>query len=797
MKSLRLDPIRRITAITLFCLILTAGYATFSADYGANQAENAISEIEKHLKDLKNMNDDHSPLSRSERAKIKKHFYSPTNSLDSHSDFDKSKHTDSSSSSHKTHSHRQEGDHASPHNDEPESDNDEDAKNSDLVNPDEWDNIVKDVSNIDCPHKSFYTKHDKIKAEHDLDDVESLCDADLRKGMLNPMGRINVFPKKVYNYINQQVYLPLGYSVQSQTTFSELIKDAIFLSDDDSRISGDMMLPHNREYKNNILEAFKNIEHYSTNFEDNKPQISDAILDLLKKFHIYWNVKRHRNEMDQVKENTLDIIKEIIKQYRRSQNNMKLTALNILHNIKDAYFRFFRADKLLEVLKDKPVEQLTVQILRRYKDNVDKIRMHQSSYNLMITEIGYLLELSLGFWRVNYMNGIVDKQNVERFRFAVIDKIKEIYADYQKYMIETGDSTYNDVKDFTVIFLGKLEVKIHRIFNVFTFRGYLNIPKVPVETQLYSAAELYFRLMDQLVVVPERCLDMHVNDLKECLSAEITNILNNFYYDYWMFTSVNGAQLFDFIKVGVGAILEALELAHNWDNAINWKNQYFAELFKFDEQFRQKYYIRKVYELDDLMNQMGYIIERQKGLQVMAQNRFKLLDKLDTDIYDLFVKLKSDYNQYDPLNKHIDILNKIKERIHNFLQEFVSKFPGHIDKRTRHLMNDLSRSVETWYRQHCVKYVVNTSPNNKITALDQLVPVPSQPGTVTQQVFHEPVVMSGATYPTGMGFMGQPENLTPDESGGIAENNGMIPEIDGGNTDKPDGNQMGMMHMRE
>ena len=64
--------------------------------------------------------------------------------------------------------------------------------------------------------------------------------------------------------------------------------------------------------------------------------------------------------MDQVKENTVDIIKEIIKQYRRSQNNMKLTALNILHNIKDAYFRFFRADKLLDVLKDKPVEQLTV-----------------------------------------------------------------------------------------------------------------------------------------------------------------------------------------------------------------------------------------------------------------------------------------------------------------------------------------------------------------------------------------------------------------------------------------------------
>ena len=589
--------------------------------------------------------------------------------------------------------------------------------------------------------------------------------------------------------------MPLGYKVGTQTTFSELIKDAVFLNEDSSKISGNMMLPHNKEYKNNILEAFKNIEHYSTNFEDNKPQISDAILDLLKKFHIFWNVKRRRNEMDQVKSNTTDIIKTLIKQYRTSQTNIRLTTLNILNNIKDAYFRFFRADKLLEVLKDQPVEQITVQILRRYKDNVDKIRMHQSSYKTIITEVGYLLELCLSFMKVNYLNNLVDKQNEERFRFAVIDKIKAVYKDYQKYMIETGDSSYNDVKDFTVILLSKLEVKLHKIFQVYSFRGYLNIPKVPVETELYSAAELYFKLMDQLVIVPERCLDMHVNDIKECLTSEISNILNNFYFDYWMFTSVNGAQLFDFIKIGITGIIEAMDLAHNWDNAVNWKNQYFAELFKFDELFRQKYYIRKVYELDDLMNQIGYIIERQKGLQIMAKNHFKLLDKLDTEIYELFIRLKADYNQFDPLNKHVDILNKIKERIHNFLQKFINDFHGKTGKRVRHLINDISRSVETWYREHCVKYVVNSSPNNKITPMDSLIPVPSHPGTIMQQVYHEPVVMSGATYPLGVGPMGEMESVqdesNPEDS--LAQNNEQMAEMQQGGGQDDQGGQGGQM----
>ena len=645
---------------------------------------------------------------------------------------------------------------------------------------DEWDNLLDALTKVDCPTKAFYTKHHADMNEHMEDEILSLCDADLRKGILNPLGRINVFPKKLYKYMNNQIYMPLGYKVDSKTTFSELIKDAIFLNEDSSKISGDMMLPHNGEYKNNILEAFKNIQHYSTNFEDNKPQISDAILDLLKKFHIYWNVKRRRNEMDQVKSQTMDIIKTLITQYKKSENNMRLTTLNILHNVKDAYFRFFRADKLLEVLKDQPVEQITVQILRRYKDNVDKIRMHQNSYKTMITEVGYLLELCLSFWKINYLNNIVDKQNEERFRFAVVDKIKEVYSDYQKYLIETGDSTYNDVKDFTVILLSKLEVKMHKIFNVYSFRGYLNIPKVPVETELYSAAELYFKLMDQLVIVPDRCLDMHVNDIKECLTSEVSNILNNFYFDYWMFTSVNGAQLFDFIKIGVTSITEAMDLSHNWDNAINWKNQYFTELFKFDEVFRQKYYIRKVYELDDLMNQIGYIIERQKGLQIMAKNHFKLLDKLDTDIYELFVRLKADYNQFDPLNKHVDILNKIKDRIHTFLQNFIKSFPGKSSKRIRHLMNDISRSVENWYREHCVKYVVNSSPNNKVTPLDSLVPVPSHPGTMIQQVFHEPVIMSGAMYPLGMGNLTDPQ-LSDQPDGEVAQNNEVIPEVEGGN----------------
>jgi len=61
-----------------------------------------------------------------------------------------------------------------------------------------------------------------------------------------------------------------------------------------SLIHPEMQITNNRDFQNMMLKTFETIEDVSSNFFNNKGQISNIILDMLKKFHIYWNVHRQR-----------------------------------------------------------------------------------------------------------------------------------------------------------------------------------------------------------------------------------------------------------------------------------------------------------------------------------------------------------------------------------------------------------------------------------------------------------------------------------------------------------------------
>lgn len=41
-----------------------------------------------------------------------------------------------------------------------------------------------------------------------------------------------------------------------------------------------------------VVKTFETIENASADFVNNKGQISNIIIDLLKRFHIFWNVHR-------------------------------------------------------------------------------------------------------------------------------------------------------------------------------------------------------------------------------------------------------------------------------------------------------------------------------------------------------------------------------------------------------------------------------------------------------------------------------------------------------------------------
>lgn len=66
---------------------------------------------------------------------------------------------------------------------------------------------------------------------------------------------------------------------------------------------------------------------------------------------------------------------------------MKATTIDILYNIKNAYYKFIKAHKIMEVIRKRPAEMVTMEILRRYKNNVEKIHSGESSIELRVAEI--------------------------------------------------------------------------------------------------------------------------------------------------------------------------------------------------------------------------------------------------------------------------------------------------------------------------------------------------------------------------------------------------------------------------
>lgn len=57
---------------------------------------------------------------------------------------------------------------------------------------------------------------------------------------------------------------------------------------------------------------------------------------------------------------TLEFVRQILNKFKYTNDEMKATTIDLLYNIKKAYFKFLRAHKMMEVVKKRPAEMVTV-----------------------------------------------------------------------------------------------------------------------------------------------------------------------------------------------------------------------------------------------------------------------------------------------------------------------------------------------------------------------------------------------------------------------------------------------------
>lgn len=598
------------------------------------------------------------------------------------------------------------------------------------------------LRNIDCSKEPPVAEDSLQTVNIKPDSYSDLCEEAIKSKLLYPMSKANHHALDLFNYLKKFVYLPLGMDMRAKYTFPEVLIDTFFLSDDSSMISKDLKLPTNEEFYKEVSSTFKNIEGYSSDFDTNQEKISAEIIDLLKKFHIFWNVHRNRHQMNSVEKNTLQIIHGLLRTFRKTTAVMKNATLHVLNSIKDGYFRFLRAYRMWQILQKKPLEMIALQIIRRYKENLERIRLHKSSNEVMSIEIAYMLDMLRAFFLLNNQYKIEDGENLKRYEVGIFQKITYIYETYRKYLIENGEACYEDVRTFTATLLLKMQHRAYIIFKVYTINSYKNLPAFVVENQSTSAIKIYYEIFDQFLVVPIQCLDLTLTNLELCVGQKGFAAIQNEYTNYQLFASVSGNDLVQFLRSGYKEIMKKLDKQKGYNDYDKFKSIYYPELTKFALLYRQKYGIHDMSVLDELENNLGYEIEKTKSINKVSKTDYDVIDLFDRTLYDFFLTMKTKYNQFAPLNKDTKLLKSIENDLegvmNSFRRENIRSFNNDMDN----LFTDIQNVCKLWLQDHSVHFIINSHSLNNDPSIIGHTNLSLRNSALVQQAMNNPVVAS-------------------------------------------------------
>lgn len=619
----------------------------------------------------------------------------------------------------------------------------EDANAEELIGDTALDQLLIEFKKLDCDNnKSLKTTTQNLDYTSGKDDNEEFCNQDLRNEVLSPIANIDTSPLPVFNYLNKNIYGPLGYKYYEKFAFPDLLADLIFLNSKYSMIHPETPIPVYTDFKQGILKSFAQIADYSSDFHHNKSLISSNIIDLLKQFHIWWNVHRQRHQMSHVHKHTFDIIKSVMVRYKQTHDAMKATTIHILKNIKDAYYRFVKANKMFDVIKKEPADMIAAEILRRYKNNIENIHMHKSSYELRVTETAFIMDLLRAYLVVNFKLKVTDDESQLRYEAAVYNRIIAVYKDYKKYLVEIGSEAYNDVKDFTATLLLKMNHRVYIIYRLTTMAGWVDLSTFEINNYLTSQIKVYYEFFDGMSVIPGECLDLMSNILEDCMNDKAHKLIMYFYDKYQLFASVAGADLLSYLRNNVTQIAIVLNAKKSFDNFTNFRNNYFAELFKFAVMFRNKYLIKDMGAVDDLENELGFEIEKSKKTHAISKINYALVDRLDRRFYNLFLNIKSKFNKFAPVEKDLKVMSLMAKAVERMIEKFREDEKNKLDQNIEDMLDKCKVILNEWLKHHSVQYIVNSDTINAETPFTQYIPLPEPHSNIVQQVISEPTIQS-------------------------------------------------------
>ena len=108
-----------------------------------------------------------------------------------------------------------------------------------------------------------------------------------------------------------------------------------------------------KTFEQNILQSFLEISSKVSSLDQYEPALNELIISILKKCHIYWNTLRAKNQLDQAHVDTKNLLETVARIYYFRQTFLKEVTKTVLEQIKVAYKKFVRADKIKDFMATK------------------------------------------------------------------------------------------------------------------------------------------------------------------------------------------------------------------------------------------------------------------------------------------------------------------------------------------------------------------------------------------------------------------------------------------------------------
>lgn len=563
----------------------------------------------------------------------------------------------------------------------------------------------KILEEIDCT-QGDNAESKAWNAEH------SLCDSNLEQIALSPLGKYGSSIDEINQFLDETVYKPLAYSMVPRNNLSDMLADINSLDSKNFLLDGHALQDNYGIFRDAILRIFSDVEGKTSDVEKNHTDINELIVQILKRFHLYWNTLRYKKQTAKVREDTVAVIKELSHALDDRQKFLGEVTRVLLTKVKDAYFRFMRAHKMLAFMNANAAEILVTQIIARYQDICDNIKESKFHEIKLVRETSFLLHMVMVYNYANYKNGYPEALALNKYETQLSIRIQTNYEMYKNILRVSDPIRLKSIRDFTATFLLKARHFNFIMFHFHNIATMLNAYQMFFDLDSARTAKIYNEVMDNLLVIPRYCIQILV--MKYCVFHEANKVLRYVSMKYHLKRSTSGWEIYEYLRQLFHSIFSALD-ATTLNNFSAMKQVYYQSVYARMRVYLEHFALPPDDTVDELQNFVGEAIEDFKAKNQDTITDFGVLDLLEHKLYNHFLDLKGEYITAAPYDTNHAILTDIATSVHNLLAKFLKKNPTHLNDKAIMVLKVVEDATDKWHNHMLTRPQTSIQVTNLIT----------------------------------------------------------------------------------